>query len=81
MIRIERIIEMIKITVELNQVWALVLASLILLTIAFFIISKLEEKVFDHIHHQRQCRLNHLEHLQVSKIDLSDWSSFGKSSW
>ena len=81
MIRIERINEMFKITVMLNQVWALVLASLILLTIAFFIISKLEEKVFDHNHHQCQCQLNHLEHLQVSKIDLSDWSSFGKSSW
>ena len=32
-----------------NQVWALVLASLLLLTATFFIISKLEEKVFsDH---------------------------------
>ena len=29
-----------------NQVWALVLASLLLLTATFFIISKLEEKVF-----------------------------------
>lgn len=44
-----------------GQVWALVLASLLLLTATFFIISKLEEK--------------------VSGIDLSDWSSFGKSSW